>query len=74
VGVRINITKSDDDVRIRAALMTMNGTFVEGLGHVQRNPRDRLVPEVGDEPAASRALIDLGGRLIQLPAAESAPG
>lgn len=75
-GVRIEISEAGDNTHVRAVLSTMIGTTVEGVGHARRNPRDRLVPEIGDELAAGRALIDLGGRLVQLAAAdiaESAP-
>jgi hypothetical protein len=43
---------------------------IEGVGHARRNPRDRTVPEIGDELAAGRALIDLSSRLVQLAAAD----
>jgi hypothetical protein len=50
----------------------MNGRTIEGSGHARRNPRDRAVPEIGDELAAGRALIDLGHRLVQLANADIA--
>jgi uncharacterized Zn-binding protein involved in type VI secretion len=57
-GVRIDISEAGDNTHVRAVLSTMSGTTVEGVGHARRNPRDRLVPEIGDELAAGRALID----------------
>ena len=65
-GIQIEISESGNDTHVRAMLATMNGTTIEGIGHARRNPHDRLVPEIGDELAAGRALIDLGSRLVQI--------
>jgi hypothetical protein len=70
--VKINISEEGKDTHVRAVLTTMDGTTIEGVGHARRNPRDRAVPEIGDELAAGRALIDLGHRLVQLAATEIA--
>lgn len=69
-GVQIDISEDGKDTHVRAVLTTMNGMVIEGAGHARRNPRDRAVPEIGDELAAGRALIELGHRLVRL-AAES---
>jgi hypothetical protein len=71
-GVQIDISEDGKDTHthVRAVLTTMNGMTIEGTGHARRNPRDRTVPEIGDELAAGRALIDLGHRLVQLANAE----
>jgi Domain of unknown function (DUF1876) len=71
-NVQIEINEEGKDTRVRAVLTTMNGTNIEGVGHARRHPRDRAVPEIGDELAAGRALLDLGHRLVQLAAAEIA--
>lgn len=70
--VQIHIVESGKDTHVRAVLTTMAGTTFEGGGHARRHPRDRAVPEIGDELAAGRALIDLGSRLVQLATAEIA--
>ncbi len=67
--VGINIAESGEETHVRAVLTTVNGTVIEGSGHARRHPRDRSVPEIGDEPAAGRALIDLGSRPVRLAAA-----
>jgi hypothetical protein len=36
---------------------------VRGIGTSSRNPRDREVPEIGDELAVARALADLADNL-----------
>lgn len=69
-SVEIDIAEQGDDTHVRAILTTLNGTTIEGAGHARRNPVDRAVPEIGDELAAGRALLDLGHRLMQLATAE----
>jgi hypothetical protein len=71
-SVQINIGEDGKNTHVRATLTTMNGMMIEGSGHARRNPRDRAVPEIGDELAAGRALIHLGHRLVQLANAEVA--
>lgn len=68
--VDIYISESGDDTDVRAVLTTKDGAKVEGTGHARRNPRDRMVPEIGDEVAAARALLDLGHRLEHLAAVD----
>lgn len=71
-NVQIEIDEKGKDTHVCAVLTTMNGTKFEGVGHARRHPRDRAVPEIGDELAVGRALLDLGHRLMQLAAAEIA--
>lgn len=71
-SVDIHINESGNDTHVRAVLTTTDSSTIEGVGHARRNPRDRTVPEIGDELAAGRALIDLGSRLVQLAAADIA--
>ncbi len=56
-----------DDVRrthAEARLHTGDATDLRGTGWAQRHPRDREVPEIGDELAAARALSDLSHQLL----------
>jgi hypothetical protein len=53
-----------------ARLHTGDPTDVRGVGTSSRNPRDPEVPEIGDELAAARALVDLAGKLRAAAAAE----
>jgi hypothetical protein len=71
-NVHIEINEKGKDTHVRAVLTSMNGAIIEGMGHARRHPRDRAIPEIGDELAAGRALLDLGHRLVQLAAAEIA--
>lgn len=53
----------DDSCLARVVLNTGANTLTaEGLA--RRNPHDRPVPEIGDELAAGRALVELGTRLL----------
>ncbi|MFA1547937.1 dsRBD fold-containing protein [Actinomadura chokoriensis] len=66
-AVDVYITESGDDTHVRTLLTTTaEAGKIEGAGHARRNPRDRQVPEIGDELAVGRALIDLGSRLVRL--------
>ena len=69
-SVEIYINEDGDDTDVRAVLSTSDRTVATGSGQARRNPVDRLVPEIGDELAAGRALIDLGHRLVQLAASD----
>jgi hypothetical protein len=69
-SVQIDISEDGKNTDVRATLTTMNGRTIEGTGHARRNPQDRAVPEIGDELAVGRALLDLGNRLVRLAANE----
>lgn len=47
-----------------ASLRTEVGDDLTGTGEARLNPNDIDVPEIGDELAVSRALSDLGRRLL----------
>ncbi|WP_067140791.1 dsRBD fold-containing protein [Microtetraspora malaysiensis] len=64
-NVVIDISEHGDDTHARAALAVADGVSVSGAGHARRSPDDRLVPEVGDELAAARALARLSHCLYQ---------
>lgn len=62
----VYINERGDDTHVQAVLTTRDGTAIEGTGHARRNPADRAVPEIGDELATGRALLDLGHQLVKL--------
>jgi Domain of unknown function (DUF1876) len=64
--VDIFINEHDDERRTyaEARLHTGDRTELRGIGHALRHPRDREVPEIGDELAAARALSELAHRLL----------
>lgn len=64
-SVRIFISEHDGRTRAEARLDTGTGSGLIGTGSAQLSPKDRDVPEIGDEVAAARALADLAQRLLQ---------
>ncbi|MFG3441125.1 DUF1876 domain-containing protein [Nonomuraea sp. NPDC047897] len=64
--VQIFISEDDGDDRTlaRAVLYARGSKWHESVGLARRNPHDRPVPEIGDELAAGRALMDLADKLI----------
>lgn len=60
----IQLLEQDDVTHARVALNT-GTTWLSGEGLARRRPSDPLVPEVGDELAVGRALVELGERLIR---------
>jgi hypothetical protein len=48
-----------------ARLFTNDDTRLVGRGQAKRNPYDSAVPEIGDEIAAGRALLNLARTLLR---------
>lgn len=59
----LSLTEDDDRTVAKVVVRTRDNT-VTAQGHAKRNPDDPSVPEIGDELAAGRALIELGHKLI----------
>lgn len=61
-----------DSVRTlaEARLHTRDDTALRGWGHARKNPKDRDIPEIGDELAAARALSDLAHHLLEVAAGD----
>lgn len=72
--VEIFITEDAENKRTdaRAVLSARGSKAHESVGHARRNPADRPVPEIGDELAAGRALMDLADKLLSDGAADIA--
>ncbi|GGN84407.1 hypothetical protein GCM10010112_63790 [Actinoplanes lobatus] len=70
--VEITIDEHEDESRTRAVavLRTEARPQVRGVGDAYRSPRDREVPEIGDELATARALADLAYQLLDVTAAD----
>ena len=63
--VTVHLFEKDGRTTAEAVLDTGTGAAtVRGHGEAHRNPSDSDIPEIGDELAACRALIDLGDRLL----------
>jgi hypothetical protein len=61
----ILVGEKDGHTRAEAWLVTEIGDRMVGLGTADVSPHDVDVPEIGDEIAVARALINLGNRLLE---------
>ncbi|MCX4744776.1 DUF1876 domain-containing protein [Kitasatospora sp. NBC_01287] len=68
--LRLDIFEEGDVTKVHAVLDTGDNTLHSQTA-AQRNPHDDPVPEIGDEYAAGRALLDLGRQLINAGRADS---
>ncbi|MEV0189614.1 dsRBD fold-containing protein [Kitasatospora purpeofusca] len=62
--LRVDLFEEGDVTKVHAALDT-GDTTLHSRTESHRNPHDPPVPEIGDEYAAARALIDLGQQLLR---------
>jgi hypothetical protein len=62
--VTVDLVEHEDQTTARAVLAE-DGRTRQGTGDARRKRTDFDVPEIGDELAVGRALIDLGTRLIE---------
>lgn len=60
----VHLFEHDAATQARVTLETGANRLI-GEGLAKRNPADPDVPEIGDELAAGRALIELGERLVR---------
>ena len=70
-ALSVDLFEEGDDTKARAVLETPERTL-EGRGSSHRNPHDVSIPEIGDEYAAGRALIELGRQLLRAGAVDAA--
>jgi hypothetical protein len=68
--VEVFLTEDDGRTRADAVLHPRAGLELRGVGYARRHPRDPEVPEIGDEVAASRALSELGHKLLDTAAGD----
>ncbi|MDR8410318.1 DUF1876 domain-containing protein [Nonomuraea sp. 3-1Str] len=64
VQIYISEDEGDEQTLARAVLSARGTRWHESVGVARRNPADRPVPEIGDELAAGRALMDLADKLL----------
>ncbi|MEY9838027.1 dsRBD fold-containing protein [Streptacidiphilus sp. EB103A] len=62
--IDLDILEQGDDTTVHAVLRGDAGTL-ESHTVAQRNPHDAPNPEIGDDFAAGRALLDLGRQLLR---------
>lgn len=63
-AVHLHVFEEEGTTRVNAVLETGENVMT-GHGRARRNPADVSVPEIGDEVAVSRALNDLGHKLMR---------
>ena len=63
---RVDVMIGEDDgaTYAEARLVTEIGDRLVGVGRARVSPDDYDIPEIGDEVAAARALLDLGHKLL----------
>jgi hypothetical protein len=64
--VRLYMSETDDNKTHARAVLTTDVATIEGEGLARRKPGDPEIPEIGDELAASRALLDLAHQLLDV--------
>ena len=70
--VQLYVFEDEDRTRAEAVLHLDGGSEVRHVGIARRNPRDRNVPEIGEELAVARALTGLGHDLLEAAVADVA--
>ncbi|HVX42700.1 MAG TPA: DUF1876 domain-containing protein [Mycobacteriales bacterium] len=61
--MHVYLFEDDGHTSARVELRTPT-TVLNGSGQARRNPVDPDVPEIGDEIAVGRALVELGNQLL----------
>lgn len=62
--VEVFVGEEDGRTYAEASLRDDIGNHILGTGRAKLNPEDHDVPEIGDEIAVARALMNLGHRLL----------
>jgi hypothetical protein len=62
--VEILIDERDQQTHAEARLHTGDKTQLHGRGTARLNPKDKNIPEIGDELAVARALSELSHALL----------
>jgi hypothetical protein len=70
-ALRLDLFEEGDLTRVHALLDT-GDNVLESRTVARRSPNDAPVPEIGDEFAAGRALVDLGHQLLRAGTIDSA--
>jgi hypothetical protein len=68
--IELFLSEDGHATRAEAVLHTNAGTEVRHTGVARRNPKDRDIPEIGEELAASRALAGLAHDLFEATVAD----
>ncbi|MFI8239277.1 DUF1876 domain-containing protein [Streptomyces sp. NPDC085866] len=64
--VRLHLFEDDDGTTKAHVVLDTGTTALTGNGTAHRHPADTNVPEIGDELAAGRAMVDLAHQLLEV--------
>jgi hypothetical protein len=65
-NIDVYLSEEDGRTHAEAVLRTHEGTELRHVGVARKSPRDREVPEIGDELAVCRALSGLAHDLLEV--------
>jgi len=68
--LNIHLVEKEAETTADVMLTTDGGAVLTAHGMSRRNPRDRDVPEIGDEIAVARALSEMAHKLLDVAAGE----
>lgn len=68
--LNIELVEKEAETTADVTFTTEEGTVLTAHGIARRNPRDRDVPEIGDEIAVARALSEMAHKLLDVAASE----
>jgi hypothetical protein len=63
--LRLDLFEENEDTTTVHAVLDTGDNALSSRATARRNPHDPPVPEIGDEYAAGRALLDLGKQLLR---------
>lgn len=63
-SLRLDIREQDDNLTMVDAALDTGDRTLRSRTTAHRNPQDPPAPEIGDEYAAGRALLELGRQLL----------
>lgn len=62
--ISLTIYEHGDDSCLARVVLDTGANTLTAEGLARRNPKDTPIPEIGDELAAGRALVEMGTRLL----------
>jgi hypothetical protein len=68
--LNIDLVEKEAETTADVTMTTASGAVLTAHGMARRNPRDRDVPEIGDEIAVARALSEMAHKLLDAAAGE----
>lgn len=63
-SISLKLFEHGDDSCLARVTLDTGANVITAEGIARRNPHDAPIPEIGDELAAGRALVELGTRLL----------